>query len=78
MPIYNFKHKTSGDVIEKMLRISELDKWKEDNPEWETVHLSAPNLVSASKSALSMAGKDWQEHLNNIKKGSGKNNTIKT
>jgi hypothetical protein len=78
MPTYNFKNTTSGEIIEKILRISELDKWKEENPEWETIHLSAPSLVSGSKSALSMAGKDWESHLNNIKKGAGKDTTIKS
>lgn len=76
MPRYNFKHKTSGEIIEKTLRISELDKWKVDNPEWETVHLSAPQLVSGSKSALTMAGSGWKDVLGKVKDNAGRNNTI--
>ena len=45
-----------------------------------------PNMMSGkkitrngkgTKSALSVAGKDWETHLTNIKKASGKDNTIK-
>lgn len=78
MPTYNFKHRETGEIIEKYLSFSQLDQWKADNPDYETIHLSAPALISGTKSAMSMAGSDWQEHLGNIKKGSGKESTIKT
>lgn len=76
MPRYNFKHKTSGEIIEQTLRISELDKWKQDNPEWETVHLSPPKLVSGSKSALTMAGSGWKDVLGKVKSTAGRNHTV--
>ena len=78
MPNYEFKNTETGEVKEIFLRISEFDKWKEDNPNWERYYGTAPSLVSGTKSTLTMAGKDWQEHLGNIKKGAGKTNTIKT
>jgi len=78
MPQYEFKHAESGETITKFLRISEYDSWKEQNPEWERYYGTAPSLISGTKSTLSMAGNDWQEHLGAIKKSAGKDNTIKT
>lgn len=78
MPQYEFKNSETGEVKELSLRISEYDQWKSDNPKWERYHgpSSAPKLVTGVKSTMSIAGKDWERHLNNIKKSSGKDNTI--
>lgn len=78
MPLYQFKHNETGEIIDKILRISQLDEWKKDNPEYTQYHGGAPALVSGSKSALSMAGSGWKDHLNKIKDNSGRGNTIKT
>jgi hypothetical protein len=78
MPQYEFKHKETGETKTIFLGLSEYDSWKKDNEEWERYFGTAPTLVSGTKSNLSMAGKDWQEHLGNIKKGAGQSNTIKT
>tara|TARA_B100000497_G_scaffold120871_1_gene149858 strand:- start:528 stop:770 length:243 start_codon:yes stop_codon:yes gene_type:complete len=79
MPHYEFKNKETGEIMEMTLRISEYDEWKDSNPQWERYHSSSsvPQLISGTKSALTMAGKDWEGHLTNIKKNSGKDNTIK-
>jgi hypothetical protein len=78
MPQYEFKNKETGEVIDVILRISEYDQWKNDNPNWVRYHspASTPKLISGVKSAMTMAGKDWESHLKNIKKNSGKDNTI--
>ena len=78
MPQYEFKNKGTGEVMEVALRLSEYDEWKENNPQWERYHssASAPKLVTGVKSTMAMAGKDWEKHLTNIKKASGKDNTI--
>lgn len=78
MPIYNFRNKQTGEITEVSLRISELDKYKEDNPDLESVILSAPGLTSGHKTARQLAGGDWNNMLDNIKKKSGRGNTIKT
>jgi len=79
MPQYDFKNKETGEVKELSLRISEYDQWIIDNPEWVRYFpaSSAPKIVSGVKSTMRLAGSGWNEHLTNIKKGSGKNNTIK-
>lgn len=37
MPTYCFKNKETGEIIEKFLKISELDNFKKENPNLETV-----------------------------------------
>ena len=78
MPQYEFKHNQTGETKEVFLSISKYDEWVANNPDWERYYTSAPGLVSQAKSTLSQAGKDWESHLTNIKKQSGKNNTINT
>lgn len=78
MPIYNFRNTETEEITETLLRISELDQFKEDNPLLTMVHLKAPALISGQKSALTMAGHGWKDHLKAIQKGAGNSNTIKT
>jgi len=78
MPTYQFKNKETGEIVDQFLKLSELDQWKEDNPQWETYHGSAPELVTGTKSALRQAGDGWKDLLNRVKDGSGRNNTINT
>lgn len=78
MPNYEFKHKETNEVITKFLRISQLDEWKQNNPDYESYYSSPPGLVSGTKDALSVAGSGWNDHLNNIKANSGRDSTIKT
>lgn len=77
MPTYTFKDTNTGEVFDKFLKISELDEYSESNPHLEKV-ISAPNLISGVKSARQIAGTEWNNHLDRIKKGSGRGNTIKT
>ena len=78
MPIYEFKDNETGEIIETMMKISEYDDFLKNNPNLNRCFTKAPGLTSGVKSALAMAGSDWQEHLGNIKKGAGKDNNIKT
>lgn len=45
MPLYTFKNKNDGSVSEVEMKISELDQFKEDNPELETV-IGVSNLIA--------------------------------
>lgn len=65
------------EVTEMVLSFSEREKFLKENPEWEQC-LSTPPLVSGVTSNLRRAGDGWKDVLNQIKKGSAKNNTIKT
>lgn len=78
MPKYIFKNKESGVMMEKSLRISELDTWKSENPEW-IQQITAPTILYGSRrDNLSRAGDGWNDLLGKVKSGSGRNNTIKT
>lgn len=78
MPSYEFKSNKTGEIKEVFMSISAYSQWMLENPEWERHYSGAPALVSQSKSTMRQAGSEWQNHLSRIKKGSGKDNTIKT
>jgi hypothetical protein len=78
MPIYSFRNKETGEIAEVILRISEYDQYLSDNPNLERYYDGAPGLISSSKSTMRQAGNEWRNHLDRIKKGSGRGNTIKT
>ena len=79
MPQYDFKHKETGEITEVTLRLSEYDEFVANHPELVRYFgpTSVAGLISGTRDAYSVAGKDWQDHLKRIKKGSGKDNTIK-
>lgn len=45
MPTYNFRHKETGEEQEVLMKISELDEWKENNPEWIQFLTGAPKIT---------------------------------
>lgn len=75
MPTYTMKNKSSGEVTEMILSLSERQELL-DTGEWDQ-QLSTPNFVSDTQSTLRRAGSDWTDHLSRIKKGSGRDNSIK-
>jgi hypothetical protein len=80
MPNYNFRHKENGDVQKVFLRISELDEWKEANPEWEYYIPMGSTFSISSNGTGDMLAKvpdGFKDRLNSIKKGAGENNSIK-
>jgi hypothetical protein len=78
MPIYEFKNNETDEVTEVTLKISEYDDFLESNPNLSRYYSSVPSLVTGNTSALRTAGDGWKDHLNRIKSGSGRSNTIKT
>ncbi len=44
MPTYNFRHKTTQEIIEKLLSLKERSEFLSNNPQYEQVHLSGPAL----------------------------------
>jgi len=78
MPLYEFRNTETDELVEQFMKISEYDQFNIDNPQLVRTFTKAPALVSGTKSALTMAGSGWSEHLGRIKKGAGEGNTIKT
>lgn len=46
MPTYDFRNKETGEVTERIMKMSELDDFKKNNPQLE-IQLSTPALCSA-------------------------------
>lgn len=76
MPTYVFRNKNTNEIEEHFMKMAELDEFKEKNPDL-TIQLQSMDMISDSKSVMTRAGTEWQDHLKNIKKGSGRGNTIK-
>lgn len=49
MPTYNFQHKETGEVIEKIISMSAREQFLIDNPEYKQVILTAPPLGDPTK-----------------------------
>lgn len=45
MPTYSFRNKETGEVFDEFMRISELDAFKESNPQLEQTLTQAPAFV---------------------------------
>lgn len=76
MPTYNLKRISTQEYSEVVCSYNELQMILDADEDLIQV-LGAPNLVSDSKSTLTRAGSGWQDLLKEIKKGSGRGNTIK-
>jgi len=78
MPLYDFLNKDTGEVEEHRLSsYKDLDGFLEENPHLEK-QISSPSIVTHTGNIVSQTSSDWRNHLDRIKKNSGKNNTIKT
>lgn len=76
MPTYNFQDTRTGEVSEHILRISELDAFKSENPHLKQIILSSNGLVRDS--GRMKPDDNFRDVLKSIKKASGRNNTINT
>jgi hypothetical protein len=50
MPTYDFKNKETGEVTERIMKMSELDSFKKANPHLE-IQLSTPALCNSVRMA---------------------------
>ena len=76
MPVYTVINKTTKEHTEVFCSWNELQEMlKDDNL---TQALALPKIVSDAGSLLSKTSDGWKDHLKEIKKGSGRRNTIKT
>jgi len=74
MPTYTMENTETGEVKEMVLSFSDRDELLESG-QWKQL-LSTPKFVTGVKSTLSQTSDGWKDLLGNIKKGSGKGNTI--
>ena len=70
MPTYEFKNTKTGKVEEKIMRISELDDYKKDNPHMKQQISSNVNMITGTDgSVLQKAGDGWKEVQQRIQSG---------
>ncbi len=76
MPLYTLKRLSSGEEWDVNVPYSKLQEMLNEDV---VKVLSTPGFsTDGGRGTLSRAGSEWRDHLNRIKKGSGKGNTIKT
>lgn len=76
MPTYTFKHIETGDVEDYVIRMSQLDEFKKDNPELTQVISGGQGLVRDSGNMKPDEG--FRDVLKSIKKASGRGENINT
>ena len=78
MPTYNFRDLETGEVTEVMMKISELDDYKQENPHLQQFLTKAPALSSDGGGGGLKIDNGFNDVLKKIKAGSGRVNTINT
>ena len=78
MPIYTFRNKETGDESDHLLKISEYDQFKADNPHLERVINSAPALGDSMRLGVRRTDDNFNSLLKHIKKGNSKGITKST
>jgi len=76
MPIYTLKDNKTGDLWEVNCSYSDLKIMLDELPNVSQV-LSAPKIIGGVKGVHSQTSDAWKDTLREIKKNSGKGNTIK-
>jgi hypothetical protein len=65
MPIYDFLNEETGEFEKHMMKIADLDKFKEENPQLKQMLLGAPRIVGGT--GTSFKNDDgWNENLARI------------
>ena len=79
MPLYDLKYIPSGEIKEHMVSIGVMEEMLASG-EYEIVHQSVNknNVLSHQGGIMRETSSDWRNLLGKIKKGSARNNTIKT
>lgn len=67
MPIYTFEDTNTGERMEKMMKISELDEFRANNPHLKTLILGAPSIGDPYRMGLKKPDAGFRDVLKNIK-----------
>jgi len=76
MPTYTLRNIKTRESFDVFCNYKELQEKLDSNPEFVHV-LSFPKVITQQGSLLSKTSDGWKDHLKEIKKASGKGNTIK-
>lgn len=81
MPLYTFRNEETNEVSEMMMKISELDDFKEANPHLKQMITGAPSIGDPYRMGVSKTPDSFNSLLKHIKKGNDRGrikSTIKT
>ena len=78
MPTYNFRNLETGEETELMMRMSELDEYKENNPHLQQFLTKAPSIGDAHRLGVVKTPDSFNDLLKHIKKGNSKGTTEST
>ena len=78
MPTYNFRNLETGEETEIMMKISELDDFKEKNPQLQQYITKAPSIGDAHRLGVVKTPDSFNSLLKHIKKGNSKGTTEST
>lgn len=66
MPTYDFINTETGEVFEKLMKISERDQYLLDNPHIQPAFVSAPAIGDAVRLGVRKMDSGWKETLAKI------------
>jgi hypothetical protein len=70
MPCYEFRDKSTGEITEVILKISEYDDYKDSNPHLSRIHSagSLPQLIGGTDTSGGKLPDGFKDKLREIKK----------
>jgi len=77
MPTYQFRHRITLVVEEKVMRISERDQFLKDNLDYEQVHLSSPSLGDPVALGFKKVDDTFRDILKERKRKNGRMSNIR-
>lgn len=69
MPLYTFRNEKTEEVAEIMMKISELDDFKSDNPNMKQLITGAPSIGDSARLGVTKTPDSFNSLLKHIKKG---------
>jgi hypothetical protein len=66
MPTYSFQNTTTGEVVDKILKIAEREVWLKDNPDWQQIHTKAPAMGDPVRLGVKRIDNGFREVLQKI------------
>ena len=78
MPTYSFRNKDTGEIFDKMLKISEREEFLTQNPHLESIITGAPAFTGDHISAIKKYDTGFKEVLQKISERNPHNDLRKT
>ena len=74
MPFYEFRNKETGETVNQLLKISELDDFKANHPELESHITGAPMMCDPVRIGVTKNDSGWNDVLSKFHNANPKSN----